>query len=224
MPRDQRTVPLSSFSGTFAPGYVNHYNGSNEFSYAAKHNPQVFFTDTNGGDNATTSNPLSHRYAPLQQLATDLAHDRVADYNWITPDQYKDMHTSLTDGYKGLTGDAANIKQGDDFLKQIIPTIMASKAYKDGGVIIIWWDESETDGVANDNPDDFSHTIGEIIISRQVRDNNGVPYASPVDFTHSSDLRTIEEIFHLRPFLGDAANANDLSDLFEPGTIPGKDE
>jgi hypothetical protein len=66
-------------------------------------------------------------------LAIDLANDDVADYNWITPNQYNDMHSGLTGGYKGLTGAAAKIKQGDDFLSQIIPVIMASDAYKKHG-------------------------------------------------------------------------------------------
>ena len=224
LPKDQWTVPLASHSGVFALGSVNAYNGSNQFNYAAKHNPQVFFTDSNGGDDTTPSNSLSHQYAPLQQLAIDLAKGKVADYNWITPDQYNDMHTGLAAGYQGLTGDASNIKQGDDFLKQIIPMIMASEAYKNNGVIIIWWDESEQDGTLNDNPDDFTHTVGEIVISKLARENNGVPYASPVNFSHSSDLKTMEEIFHLGAILGDAVNATDLSDLFKPEGIPGKDE
>jgi hypothetical protein len=70
----------------------------------------------------------------------------LPDYNWITPNQYNDMHTTLSSGYKGLIGDAAKNKQGDDFLSQIIPIIMSSKAYKNHGVIIIWWDASESDG------------------------------------------------------------------------------
>jgi hypothetical protein len=46
--------------------------------------------------------------------------------------------------------------------------------------------------------------------------------------THSSDLRTMQNIFHVKaaggssPYLGDAANANDLSDLFAPGVIPSR--
>jgi hypothetical protein len=221
LPENLWTVPLTSFSGFFGPGPVNAFNGASQYNYAAKHNPQVFFTDTNGGNNATPSNPLSTHYAPLQQLMTDLANDTVADYNWITPDQYNDMHSGLSGGYKGLTGDAAKIKQGDDFLNQIVPVIMASKAYKNHGVIILWWDESESDGVAGDNGDDFNHTIGEILISPHAHRNvNGLPYASPVNYTHSSDLRTMQEIFRVGPFLGDAANATDLSDLFEPGAVP----
>ncbi len=223
LPQFDWFVPINSFSGVFAPGTTNAYNGSNQYNYAAKHNPMVFFTDTNGGNSATPSNPLSSRYAPLQQLATDLANGSVADYNWITPDQYNDMHTALSAGYKSLTGDPAKILQGDDFLRQIVPVIMASSAYKNHGVIIIWWDESESDGVLGDKQDDFTHTIGEIVISDRAHANvHGLPYASPVNFTHSSDLRTMQNIFHVGPYLDDAASATDLSDLFQPGAVPKK--
>lgn len=223
LPRAQWTVPLKSIAGVFAPGNFNQFNGSNQFNYAAKHNPQVFFTDSNGGNDSSPSNPLSQQYAPLQQLFADLENNNVADYTWISPNQFNDQHTTLTGGFKGLTGDPAKILQGDDFLRQIIPVIMASKAYKENGVIIIWWDESEQDGVAGDNPDDLNHTIGEIVISKLARENvHGVPYASTVNLTHSSDLRTMQEIFGLRPILGDAANAADLSDLFKEGAIPNR--
>jgi len=100
---------------------------------------------------------------------------------------------------------------------------MASRAYKNHGAIIIWFDESEQDGVAGDNADDFTHTIGEIVISPRAHANvGGLPYASPVFYTHSSDLRTMQEIFRVGPLLGDAVNANDLSDLFKPGAVPKK--
>jgi hypothetical protein len=100
---------------------------------------------------------------------------------------------------------------------------MASDAYKNHGAIIIWFDESEGDGVAGDNADDFNHTIAEIVISPRAHDNvNGLPYASSVFYTHSSDLRTMQEIFHVGPYLGDAVNANDLRDLFKPGAVPKK--
>ena len=222
LPQEKWTVPLTSLSG-FASSYFNAYNSSSQFNYAAKHNPMVFFTDTNGGDNATPTNPLSGHYAPLQQLLSDLANNAVADYNWITPDEYNDMHSAIGGGYKGLTGDAARISQGDDFLNQMVPVIMASNAYKNGGVIIIWWDESESDRASGDNPDDLNHTVPEIIISPRAHANvNGLPYASRVALTHSSDLRTMQEIFHVEPFLGDAANATDLSDLFDSGAIPKK--
>jgi hypothetical protein len=228
LPENQWTVPLVSLSGRFGPGnYLNVYNDSTQYNYAPKHNPMVLFDDTNGGNNATPANPLSRHYAPLQQLAFDLAIDNVGDYNWITPDQYNEMHSALTGGFAGLTGDASQIRAADNTLSRLVPLIMSSKAYQDGGAIILWWDESESDGEAGDNPDDFNHTVGEIIISNLAHPNEGgLPYASSIDFSHSSDLRTMQEIFHVRakggssPYLGDAANAHDLSDLFAPGVIP----
>ena len=226
LPKNQWTVPLTSFSGNFGSGTVNQFNGTSQYNYAAKHNPQVFFLDSSGGNDPTPANPLSHNYAPLQQLFVDLTNHTVADYNWISPNQFNDMHTALKGGFLGLTGDAANIRQGDNFLSIVVPAIMASKAYRDHGAIIIWWDESEADAV-NDNADDFNHTIGEIVISRQAHPNvGGLPFASSVLLSHSSDLRTMQKIFHVtRPlFLGDAVNANDLSSLFTEGAIPHNDE
>jgi hypothetical protein len=228
LPQSQWTVPLTSHSGFFdANSLLNAYNDTLQYNYAAKHNPQVFFSDTNGGNDSSTSNPLRTHYAPLQQLEVDLANNTVADYNWITPNQYNDQHSALATGFAGLTGDASQLKTGDNALARLVPMIMSSKAYKDGGVIILWWDETEADGESGDNADDFSHTIPEIVISNLAHPNEaGLPYASQIDMTHSSDLRTMQEIFHVRakggssPFLGDAANVNDLSDLFAPGVIP----
>lgn len=210
LPKSQYTVPLSSYSGTFTTG-TNAYNGSNQYSYAAKHNPQVFFSSTNGGNDSTPSNPQAKNYAPLQQLATDLAANTVAQYNWITPDEYNDMHSTLSGGftYHGahLTGDAANIAQGDNFLSIVVPAIEASTAYKNDGAIILWWDATE-------GADDASHRIGEIVISPDAKGN---AYTNNMLYTHSSDLLTMEEIYGVGPCLRGACSANDLSDLFNLG-------
>jgi phosphatidylinositol-3-phosphatase len=207
--------PLHSASGTNGP--VNQFNGSTQYNYAVKHNPMAFFVDT-----------LVQNVYPLSQLFDDLNRNSVGRYNWITPDQYNDAHTSLNGGftYHGThyTGDSANIAQGDNFLAQVVPQIMASQAYRNNGVIIIWWDETE-------GGDDTSRTLMEAIISPLAKGN---AYASSVVMSHSSDLKTMEEIFGLpnvnnpipegetNNFGGDnnVAIVNDLSDLFVPGTIP----
>jgi hypothetical protein len=52
----------------------------------------------------------------------------------------------------------------------------------------------------------------------------GSGYSNALHYTHSSTLRTLEELFGLTPLLGDAANVNtsDLSDLFQaPYTVSG---
>jgi len=223
LPKSQWTVPLTSFSGT-SPAYTNPYNGSNQYNFAPKHEGALFFTATNGGNDPSTSNPLVPHYAPLQQLQTDLANNTVARYNWITPDQYNDMHSALNTNftYKGVTyaagTDQEAVALGDNFLSKIIPQIMASQAYKNNGVIVIWGDESE-----GTNQNDFSHTLPEIVISPLAKGN---AYDSTLDYTHSSDLKTWEELFGVYApgggFLGDAntPGTNDLSDLFVPGAIP----
>jgi len=213
LPQSQWISPITNRSGTYTT-VANAYNGSKQYDYAVKHNPSAFFSDTNGGYNLTSTNPARTYYAPLQQLQADLNTNAVADYNWITPNQFNDMHTALSGGYKSLTGDNAQIKQGDDFLATVVPMIMASEAYKNNGAIIIWNDESE-----GTNADDFNHTIMEILISPLAKGNG---YASSLNYTHSSDLKTMQEIFQVGPLLGDAATAgtNDLSDMFLPGTIP----
>jgi len=224
LPQSQWTVPLSGFSGT-SPNYVNPYNGSNDYEYSPKHDGQLFFTDTNGGPNFTSTNPEVSHYAPLQQLATDLKSNKVAQYSTITPDLYNDMHDSLPNGftYHGVTytGDQSAIAQGDNFLSMIIPKIMASPAYQHNGVIVIWFDETE----GNDPVDNsYSTTIPEIIISPLAKGN---AYDSTVDYTHSSDLETWQEVFGVSApgggFLGDAntPGTNDLSDMFMSRPFPG---
>jgi hypothetical protein len=218
-PNSQWISPIGSFSGTSA-SYTNPYNGSHQFNYAAKHNPQIYFTDTNGGNNATPSNPMAGHYAPTEQIASDLGNHTYANYNWITPDQFNDQHSGLTGGftYNGthFTGDAANIAQGDNFLAMIVPQIMASDAFQNqNGTIIIWNDESE-------GGDDPSRTLMEIVISKLAKGN---AYNSTIRYSHSSDLKTMQELYAVggntaTGFLGDAANATDLADLFVAGALP----
>jgi hypothetical protein len=227
-PRDQWTVPLSSFSGT-STSYTNPYNGAHQYNFAPKHDGQLFFTTTNGGTTTTpdfsTSNPEVPHYLPLQALQSDLQNNTFAKFNVITPNQFNDMHSGLTGGftYNGVhyTGDAALIAQGDNFLATVIPMIMASPAYKHNTVIVIWTDETEAQDNSDTHRDDFSHSLMEIIISPLAKGN--AYHNDAITYTHSSDVETLQEAFPIGPkqgypFLGqttiDAAGNHDYSDLF----------
>ena len=192
-PESLWTVPLSSFSGT-STSYVNEFNGSNEYNFACKDDGTLFFKDTNGGNVTDTSNTKRKHYRPLQQLFADLQKNKVARYNLITPDQYNEMHSALTNGftYHGVayTGDLSQIAAADNFLSIVIPIIMASQAYQDNGVIVIWTDETE-----GTNQNDFTHTLAFIVISKLAKGN---AYGSLNDMTHSSDLATWQKVFGLR--------------------------
>ena len=225
LPVSQWTVPLlSNGPATFSTsGTFNAYNYSNQYNYAAKHNPMVFFKDTAGGCDTSTANPMRSHYAPLQQLVLDLQDDRVADYNWITPDQFNEQHSALTNRYGGPAGspnssDASEIAEGDNFVARIVPAIMGSAAYQDHGAILLWWDESE-------GGDDATRTLPFIVISKDAHPNvSGLPFQSSVLYSHSSTLRTMQEVFDVDPddgfpFLGGAAVATDLRALFKPGVV-----
>ncbi len=158
-------------------------------SYAPRHNPFVYFNDVNGSASYCAAHVRS-----FGDLASDLANDTVARYNFITPNVCDDMHDSCSP-----TNDA--IKQGDTWLSQQVPIILGSSAYKNGGALLITWDEAGS----GDGP------IGMIVVSPNAK---GHGYSNSIHYTHSSTLRTVEEIFKVSPFLGDAANATDLRDLF----------
>src|SRR5437868_14118360 len=99
--------------------------------------------------------------------------------------------------------------QGDHWLSLEIPKILASRAYSNNGAIFITWDEGN--GSSSDGP------IGMIVISPLAK---GGGYSNSNYYTHSSTLRTMQNIFRVRPYLGDAANATDLSDLFVATNAP----
>ncbi|NJD58341.1 MAG: phosphoesterase [Anaerolineales bacterium] len=163
--------------------------------YAPKHNPMVFFTDVTGNNDPNSKYCIAH-VRPFSELQTDMTNNTVAQYNFITPNLCDDMHNS--DGCQ--TRDS--VKNGDAWLSVQVPLIMSSKAYNDGGVIFITWDESENG----------KHPIGMIVLSPFAK---GGGYTNSIHYTHSSTLRSVEEIFGVTPLLGDAANATDLRDLFK---------
>jgi len=186
LPMASWAYPILSHGGNFTLPGINSYNYTTQYNYAAKHNPQIFFRDTNGGCPATPSK----LYPPLQQLALDLQNHDVADYNWITPNQFNDQHSRLAGGYGAFgSTDQGAIAQGDNFLARVVPLIMASDAYEDGAVIALWWDETE-------GGDTEQFTIPFIIISKQAHKNvGGLPYSNTIKYSHSSFLRTMQEIF-----------------------------
>ena len=145
----------------------------------------------------------------------------MRSYNLITPDQYNDMHTALNTDftYNGVTYPAHNdqeqIALGDNFLSQIIPMIEDSAAFQNNGEIVIWNDETEGETPATAG----MYSSMEIVISPLAKGN---AYDSTIQYDHSSDLLTLQEIFGVGSpgALGGAAGATNLSDLFQPGVIP----
>ncbi|MHB8626911.1 MAG: alkaline phosphatase family protein [Aggregatilineales bacterium] len=161
--------------------------------FAVKHNGTLFFNDVTDSNDPNSAHCIAHE-RPYRELATDLSNNTVAAYNLIIPNLCNDMHNS------GGCTTSNSVRNGDTWLAQQIPSILNSQPYQNGGVIFIVWDEGE----GNDGP------IGLIALSPDAKPG----YSNTIHYTHSSTLRTIQEILGVTPLLGDAANATDLSDLF----------
>ncbi len=162
--------------------------------YAVRHDPFVYFDDVTNMLNPASANCIAH-LRPFTELATDLGNNTVPRYNFITPNVCDDMHDVCKSN---------RIQQGDDWLSANVPTILKSTAFKNGGALFITWDEADPTG---DGP------IGMIVLSPSAKGNG---YENFIHYTHSSTLKTFEEIFAVSPLLGDAATSTtqDLSDLF----------
>jgi len=160
--------------------------------YAPKHNPFIYFDDVTNTNSANSAFCIAH-IRPYPEFATDLKNNTAAQFVFITPNLCNDMHDSCSP-----VKDA--VRQGDNWLSSEIPKIMNSPAYQSGGAIFVTWDEGE----GGDGP------IGMIVISPFAK---GGGYSNTTHYTHSSTLRSFEEIFGV-PLLRDAANNPDLSGLF----------
>jgi len=175
--------------------------------YAAFHNPHVYFDDVS----TNAAYCLAH-IRPYTELARDLQSNTVARYNFITPNLCDDMHN----GSGCATTD--RIRNGDDWLAQEIPRLMNSEAYSNNGAIFLTWDESTLPPTAS--------PIGMIVVSPLAK---GHGYFNTNYYTHGSTLRTMQEIFGVRPFLYGANSVSSLADLFlptirleAPGILPGR--
>ncbi len=154
--------------------------------YAVRHNPVMYFSDV-----TSSLDYCTNHVRPYAELESDLANNTVPAYNFITPNYTNDMHDST-------------VRIGDNWLAAELPKILHSTAYSNNGAIFITWDEDDF-GTPQD-------PIGMIVLSPLAK---GGGYSTMNYYTHSSTLRTLQEIFGVRPFLGDAANAASLTDFFK---------
>ena len=182
--------------------------------YAAKHDPFVYF-------HTILDNPTrcAAHIVNLSELRIDLRRTATTpNYSFITPNLCNDGHDLRC--ADGETGGLVGI---DRFLREWVPLITGSPAFRKDGLLIITFDES--DGAAPDAYDACCNErplpgapdqpgfqgpgggrIGAVVLSPYIRPGT----VSSVPYNHYSLLRTIEDIFDLG-HLGYAA---------EPGLRP----
>jgi len=176
---DGRTCPVTS-NGLYSPTY----------------NPFVFFDDI-----ASNANVCLSHVRPYSELATDLASNTVARYNFIKPNLCNSMH-------QACPSISNAVRQGDNWLAQEVPRILSSGAYQAGGALFIVWDHAR---------DGTEAPVGMIVLSPFARKG----YSNTIRYTHGSALRTFQDILGVTNFLGDAAAQSPLDDLFSTSAADG---
>jgi phosphatidylinositol-3-phosphatase len=175
--------------------------------YAARHDGFAFFASVTANPAFCAAHILSFRPLPgdLARASTTPA------FSFIVPNLCEDGHDASC-----VTGAAGGLAQADAFLAQWVPTIMAAPAYRDGGLIVVTFDEGsdaaaccgEAPGLTPDHLNvplpgrtgPGGGRIGAVLLSPLIKPGT----VSTVPYNHYSLLRTIEDIFGL-PHLGDAA-------------------
>ncbi|UWZ83369.1 alkaline phosphatase family protein [Occallatibacter riparius] len=181
-----------NISGTDCPlSPEGSYDSNGNRLYQPKHDPFVYFDDVTNNLNTKSTNCINH-IRPFSQFDTDLANNTVARFNFISPNLCDDMHDACGGN---------SIAHGDTWLKEHVPAILNSTAYRSGGALFIVWDEAQT----GDGP------IPMILLSPYAKGNH---YSNGLYYTHSAMLRTLQEIFGVYPYIRYAAYGRDLSDLF----------
>lgn len=101
--------------------------------YAAKHNPFVYFHSIID-DKARCSKHVVN----LKALERDLRKlETTPNYSYISPNLCHDGHDTPC-----KNGEPGGLVSADRFLRQWLPRIMASPAYKQGGLVVITFDEA----------------------------------------------------------------------------------
>jgi hypothetical protein len=167
--------------------------------YADKHNPFVYFhsiIDDLANCAAHVVN-LDKLPGDLQDVAT------TPNFAFITPDLCHDGHDAPC-----KNGEPGGLISADKFLREWVPQILASPAFKQDGLLVITFDEGtdaaaccgETRPAGAPQPGKFGPgggRIGTVVLSPFVKPGT----VSNVPYNHYNLLRSIEDWFGL-PHLG----------------------
>jgi hypothetical protein len=171
-------------------------------AYATFLNPFVYFRGVTASPSCAASD-LS-----LSRLHPDLAGAGAPNFAFISPDRCHDGSPAPC-----APGAPAGLAPVEAFLKSVVPTILASKAYKQGGLLAITVDQAPTSGELADSSSccgqpQFPNlpaapgglaprgggSVGALLLSPFIKGGG----SSPEPYNHFSLLRTVEDLFGLK--------------------------
>jgi acid phosphatase len=169
------------------------------YPYEPKHNPFVYFNDINGWDGTQfqPSARCNSHVVDYSQFDGDLSSGKLPKYVFITPNMIHDMH----DG---------SISDGDQWLSQEVPKILASDAFNNGGVLFLTWDEGGGYPQSDDPP--------MIVISPHAKRG----FVSQTAFNASSYLKTVQTILGLQtlPCNPSSDGVQTMDEMFDVSIAP----
>jgi len=164
--------------------------------YAARHDGFTFFRSVTANQAFCAAHILSFRPLPgdLARASTTPA------FSFIAPNLCNDGHDAPC-----VTGAAGGLARADAFLSQWVPKIVATPAYRDGGLIVTTFDEGSDSAACcgetlPGKTGPGGGRIGAVLLSPLIKPGT----VSTVAYNHYSLLRSIEDVFGL-PHLGDSA-------------------
>jgi phosphatidylinositol-3-phosphatase len=201
--------------------------GASPAPYATAANPIVYFQGLAEARSCASDD------VGLSSLAADLASAaRTPTLSYIAPDRCHDASPGPCPG-----GGPGGLPAADSFLRETVPKILASKAYRHGGLLVITSDSAPSTGAFADSssccgqprfpnlppptglaaslPPEGGGQVGALLLSPFVKART----ISQAPFNHFSLLRTIEDLFGLK-HLGYAGGAHVTA--LEPSLFPAR--
>jgi hypothetical protein len=202
-----QSIPAAGSTVEYAPVVDTDAGPTTVKLYAQKHDPFMYFSDIRNSPERMA------KIVPFDRLEEDLEgrRDRVADFVWISPDQCHDMH-GVSPGNAALAGlpscgypasglDHGAIQLGDAFLRDTVTRIVRSRAWDEGAVIAIAWDEDDYSGYAGccGSPTTTGGAVlgGANAPAIVVRSHHAAHVVSQTPYNHYSLLGTIQRVWGL---------------------------
>ena len=184
----------------YADGASKPCDTTNAGAYATRHVPFLYYENMKA---ATADARCTSHVVPYTGFAADLG-GTTPDFSYIAPSLDHDMHGT------GLQQSTADVAAGDTWLSTNAQAILDSAAFKNGGLLVIVWDED--DGSGGIVPPKTDDPIPIYVMSPYAKSVPG-GYVSPVNGNHYSLLATIEDALNL-PRMGSAVGKTPLADYF----------
>ena len=164
--------------------YIEDLDGGS--GYDVNHNPFAYLTNVDQSKVVASGPGTANDSAML----SDLNSPTTPDFVFLTPDINDDGHNT-------------GVAYGDRYLSRLIPEIQATSWYRQGGTIVLTYDEGND---AGQGQGEYTTGAGNNVLTLVISAGTAGKGQNASYVNHFGVLRGIEAAYGL-PYLGQAANA-----------------